>query len=126
MSIQVVFRNIEATEALKDHATKRVEKFRKLVTYPMEIHVLLSLQKTYQAAEVTCRAEHKELVATGKTKNMYESIDEACHKIENQIKKNREKRKGHGSAHLATRPKSLRAAADVEAEIPHREKKILR
>lgn len=126
MSIQVVFRNMEATEALKEHATKRTEKLRKFVTYAMDIHVLLSIQKAFQCAEVTCHAEHKDLVATGKTKDMYESIDQACHKIETQLKKERERRKGHSSAHLTIRPKSLRAATDVDADIPHREKKALR
>ena len=122
MGVQVVFRNIDATGALKEHAIKKVEKFRKFVTYPMDIHVLLSLQKTLQYAEITCHAEHKNLVATSKTKNMYEAIDLACHKIEAQLKKEREKKKGHNNAHAISR-KTRRAGSDVEAEIPHRQKR---
>ena len=125
MNVHFTFRNIEATEALKDHVTKKVEKFNKFVTYPMEVHVILSAEKTYQRAEITVHAEHKELVADDRSKDMYESIDLVVHKIEAQLKKEREKRKGHHSAHRVERNGSEKLAADVKAEIPHRSKKVL-
>lgn len=124
MGLHFTFRKIEATEALKDHVTKKVEKFKKFVTYPMEVHVLLSLEKPLHCAEITCHAEHRELVALAKTKDLYESIDAAVHKIEAQLKKEREKKKGHNSARLAVRPTALKLARDVKADLPHREKKI--
>jgi len=124
MTLTLTFRKIDATEALKDRITKKVEKFAKYVTYPMEIHVLLSLDKPYQCAEITCHAEHKVLVAIAKSKDLYESMDLCVHKIEHQLKKEREKKKGHKSARLAGRPTALKLARDVNADVPHREKKI--
>jgi putative sigma-54 modulation protein len=125
MNVHFTFRNIEATEALKDHVTKKVEKFNKFVTYPMEVHVILSAEKAYQQAEITVHAEHKELVAEDRSKDLYESIDQVVHKIEAQLKKEREKRKGHSAAHRVERASSDKLAADVNAEIPHRSKKLL-
>ena len=124
MELTITFRKIKGTEALKDYVTKKVSKFEKYVNYPMEVHVLISLEKPYQCAEITCHAEHKQLVAVAKAKDLYESIDLAVHKVESQLKKEREKRKGHTSGHLAARPASLRLGQDIEAELPHREKKI--
>lgn len=117
------FRNIEATEALKDHVTKKVEKLQKYITYPMEVHVRFNVEKTYHYVEVDCHAEHSDMVAMAKTKDLYESIDMAMHKLEAQFKKEREKRKGHKSAHLVSRPAALKLATDVNADLPHREKK---
>ena len=127
MPVHFTFRNMEATDALKQHTLKKVEKFNKFVTYPMEIHFFLSIEKTLHCAEMTCHAEHRELVAIAKTKDLYESVDSVVHKIEAQLKKEREKKKGHGSAHLSTRPTvALKLAKDVEAELPHLEKKVSR
>lgn len=123
MSLNMSFRKVKATEALKEHVEKRVAKFSKFVSYPMKIDVHLSIDKAYQCAEITCHAEHRHLVAVAKSKDLYESIDLVAHKIETQLKKEREKHKGHAKAHLAVRPKALRLATDVGADLPHREKK---
>jgi putative sigma-54 modulation protein len=126
MTLHLAFRNIEATEALKARIEKRVEKLSKFVNYPMEVHVRMGLEKTLHCAEITCHAEYRDLVAVAKTKDLYESIDEAAHKIEAQLKKEREKKKGHQAGHAVVRPAALKLAADVAAELPHLEKKARR
>ncbi len=125
MSLHFAFRKIEATEAIKEKIEKRVGKFKKFVTYPMEIHVMLSLEKLFHCAEITLHAEHKHMVAIAKTKNLYESIDLAAAKIEMQLKKEREKHKGHKLAHKLTRPRAAKLASDVGAVLPHMEKKTV-
>jgi putative sigma-54 modulation protein len=123
MSYHFAFRKIAATDALKAKIEKRVQKFEKFVSYPMETHVMLSLEKMLHCAEITCHAEHKILVAVAKTKDLYESIDLAAKKIEMQLKKEREKHKGHKQAHKVARAKAVRLASDVGAVIPHLAKK---
>lgn len=126
MSLQLAFRRIEASEALKKKIEKRVAKFRKFVTYPMDIHVMLSLEKLQHCAEITCHAEHKNLVAIAKTKDLYESIDLAAHKIEMQLRKEREKHKGHKLAHKVARGRAAKSGSDVGASLPHSEKVAVR
>ncbi len=123
MSYHFVFRKIEATDALKAKIEKRIKKFERLISYPMETHVILTLEKVLHCAEITCHAEHRVLVAVAKTKDLYESIDLAAKKIEMQLKKEREKHKGHKLAHLASRPASTKLASDVKAVLPHLSKK---
>ena len=124
MSLHLAFRKIEATEALKNHIAKRVEKFRKFVTYPIDIDVRLSLEKVYHCVEISVQAEYRTLVAISKTKDLYESIDMAVKKIESQLKKKRDLKKGHAASHSLARPATaLSLASDVQADIPHREKK---
>jgi putative sigma-54 modulation protein len=121
MNVNIVFRKIPATEALKSYVEKKTKKFFKYVTYPMEVHVIVSVEKPNHMAEITCHAEHKDLVAVAKTKDLYESIDLAIQKIETQLKKNREMHKGHKKAHETAR-RGSKLATDVPAMIPHREK----
>lgn len=123
MSYNFSFRKINATDALKAKIEKRIKKFEKYVTYPMDTHVIISLEKVLHCAEITCHAEHKVLVAVAKTKDLYESIDLAAKKIEMQLKKEREKHKGHALAHQTGRPKALKLASDVAAVLPHLTKK---
>ena len=125
MNVHFTFRNITSTDAIKEHVTKKVEKFGKFVTYELDVHVRCFVEKPYHNCEITVYAEHQELVAIATTKDLYEAIDLTVHKIENQLKNEREKRKGHKSARLATRPKALKLAQDVGADIPHQEKKKL-
>jgi len=125
MSVHFAFRQIEATDAIKAKIEKRVEKFRKFITYPVDIHVMLSLEKLTHVAEITLHAEFKSMVGVGKTLNLYESIDLAAKKIETQLRKEREKHKGHELAHKVARPKkAAKLASDVGAILPHREKKL--
>lgn len=97
MELQFTFRNIEATDALKSHVTKRVNKVQKYIRYPVDVHVYLSLEKTEACAEMTLHAEHKDLVVKSKSQDLYESIDQAVHKLESRLKKERDKKKNHGS-----------------------------
>ena len=125
MGLHFTFRKLAPTDALKQHVEKKVEKFQKYVTYPIEIHVLLSVDKPYHTVEITCYAEHRQLVAIAKTHDLYAAIDLAEHKMEARLKKEREKKKGHKSAHLINRkPRALKLAKDVQANVPHLEKKL--
>ncbi|MBM4302765.1 MAG: ribosome-associated translation inhibitor RaiA [Deltaproteobacteria bacterium] len=119
MSLHLNFRNIESTDAIKQHIEDKVDKFKKFVTYPMEIHVILSVEKTLHCVEITCHAEHKDFIATSKSKNLYESIDVCSHKIEAQLKKEREKKKGHNSAHKIASRHAEKLGADIKAIFPH-------
>lgn len=126
MSLNITFKNLESTEAIKAYVEKKTEKFRKYVTYPMEVHVLLSIEKGFHHAEITSHAEFHDLVATAKTEDLYESIDAVVAKIETQLKKEREKKKGHGTAHTIARNGDNELASDVDADLPHQGKAILK
>ena len=119
MAVHFQFKNIDATDALKSHIEKRVEKFEKFVSYSMEIHIFLKLEREQHIAELKCHAEHKEMVATAKEEDLYAAIDMVCHKIEAQLKKEREKRKGHSTAHRALEADPEALPIDIMAEVPH-------
>lgn len=125
--IHITFRNLPATEAIKEAAEKKAERIMAMtgVSYPVEIFVRLGREKTVFWAEFTCRAEHRELVAHVETKDMYEAIDGAGRRVMQQLRRERQKKSGHGSARKSAKAGTARRiATDVEAEIPHREKRL--
>ncbi len=119
MKLTFDFQHMEASAAIQDLVTKKIEKFQKYFAYPLEFHIRAGVDASDEWVEITCRAEHKALVSEAKTNDMYESIDMACAKMETQLKKEREKRKGHEAAH-----KDLtHLGEDVGLEVPHLGKK---
>jgi len=123
MTLNFTFKKVEPTEALKQYVEKKIDKFQKYISYPMDVHAILSVDKAYHHAEITLHAEHRPLVAVAKSKNLYESIDQVVHKLEAQLKKEREKRKTRNSTHYSNQFSSLKLAKDVKADVPHTEKK---
>lgn len=119
MKLTFDFQHMNASEAVKDLLTKKIEKLQKYVGYPLDFKIRAGLDGTEQWVEITCRAEHRTIVAEGKTTDMYEAIDLACGKMETQLKKEREKRKGHETAHRDI----THSGEDVGLEVPHLGKK---
>ena len=57
MRINVTFRHMEATDALREHAEKRVRRVAKYVHRPVDAHVILSVVKRRHIAEVVFKAD---------------------------------------------------------------------
>ena len=118
MSVRITFRKIEGTPAIEAYVRKKTDKVFKLVTYPMEIHVILSVGKVEHRVEIASHAEHHDLVAKASSDNLYKTIDAAVLKLTNQLKKLREKRKGHSAAGVTGR-NGKHFGEDVAIQVPH-------
>jgi putative sigma-54 modulation protein len=101
MQVNITFRNMFATEALRNHVQdklgKVVDKYLDKVT---EAHVTLSLERYLHQADVNLHAGHFHVRGKEKSEDMYASIDMAIDKIERQLKKHKERLKNHRPAHV--------------------------
>ena len=106
MNIAITFRQMEATEAVRGYATDKVGKLQKFLRQPMKGHVILSIEKRTQVAEVNIHAGSEHYHATETSEDMYASIDKVIDKLERQIRESKEalssKKKGadRASDHL--------------------------
>jgi len=107
MDINVTFRHMNPSDALKDYAEAKFEKFKKYLHEPVEVHVVLQVQKIRQLAEVTVKAKHFRFHGMEESQDMYASIDLAAGKIERHLKKHKEKVKNHKSV-SSTRDAAVR------------------
>lgn len=95
MHVNVTFRHMESTEALKKYAEQRTEKLTKYLVEPVEIHWVLSVEKFRHKAEATVVAKNLSVKAHEETEEMYATIDNLIAKLEKQCKKHKEKTKQH-------------------------------
>ncbi len=115
MNINVTFRHMETTEALKQYAIDKVSKIKKYIDAPIEVHVVLSVEKFRHIAEVSFTINGFVVKGQEETEDMYAAIDMVMDKIERQVRryKDRLKRKrGAGSAEEKMRVKMNVVAVD--------------
>jgi putative sigma-54 modulation protein len=95
MKISVTFRNAEGENWQKDYVDDRLKKMKKYIDRPVEAHVVLSVEKFRNVAEVNLMADGLNVNAKEESKDMHLAIDNAIEKIERQLKKRKEKIRGH-------------------------------
>jgi putative sigma-54 modulation protein len=104
MQILVTFRNIEATDALRQYADAKVRRVvSKYFRRPLEGHVVLAVSKRRHRAEITVSADRVTLNAQDETGDLYSAIDLAVDKIERQAKKRKTRRTVRKGATAAPR-----------------------
>ena len=101
MQVNITFRNMFATDALRNHVHDKlarvVDKYLDKVT---EAHVTLSLERYLHQADINLHAGHFHVRGKDKSEDMYASIDTAIDKIERQLKKHKERLKNHRPTHI--------------------------
>ena len=109
MNIAITFRQMEATESVKNHATEKVAKLQKFLKQPMMAHVTLSCEKgRMHCVEVDVRAGADHFHAHERSEDMYASLDLVIGKLEAQVREAKSaatsQRKGadRASQHLLT------------------------
>jgi putative sigma-54 modulation protein len=91
LQVNVTFRHMEASDALKDYVMDKVGKVEKYLHPPVDAHVVLSVEKFIHHADITVSAGGVAIRGTERSEDMYSSIDMAIEKIERQAKKHKEK-----------------------------------
>ncbi len=91
MQVNITFRHLEPTEALKSHVRDRAQHVQRYIDRPTECHAVLHVENLDHHAEVTVKAGRFLRRGSAKTEDMYASIDQAVDKIERQLKKHKEK-----------------------------------
>ncbi len=112
MQVNITFRHLDPTEALKTHVRERVQHVQRFVDRATEAHAVLHVENLEHRAEITVKAGRFLLRGTAKTPDMYASIDAAADRIEKQLKKHKERihslHKTNGQAAKAVAPVEVR------------------
>jgi putative sigma-54 modulation protein len=91
MNVNVTARHFEMQDDVRDHAIQRVEKIQKFGHALMDAHVVLDVEKHRQIAEISVHGGHSTFTGRAESHDMIQSIDDACEKVENQIKRHADK-----------------------------------
>jgi putative sigma-54 modulation protein len=95
MQISVSFRNCDPSDHLKEYAENRMGRLKKYLEEPIEIHLVLSIQKFRHTVDATISSNGVKTKAQEETGDLYSAIDMVQDKIEKQVKRHRDKVKNH-------------------------------
>lgn len=95
MNVTTTFRHMEQSEALKAYAEEKLERVKKYIEGPITAQVYFSVEKIRHIVEIVISARGVNTKASEATNDMYAAVDAAIDKIERQLKRYKEKLKGH-------------------------------
>lgn len=117
MKKTITFRHMDATDAIRNHVEEQLTHLEKYLIKPTEIHVILSVEKFRQKAEVTVHEQNFNAQAFEVSDDLYVSIDKAIHKVQSQIKKHKEKIQEHHKHHHSVAEVSAQAESEYQARL---------
>lgn len=97
MQLDITFRHVDSSEALKNYAREKIERVSKYVDRPMEGHVVISSERHEKKVDIQIHVHQANLTLRGKahTGDVYASVDSAVDKIERQVRRYKDKLKHH-------------------------------
>ena len=95
MQVNITFRHLDSTEALKAYARDKLDHMQRYIDRPGEAHVVLYVDNLEHHADINMKAGGFHLRGQAKSEDMYASIDLAADKIQRQLKKHKDKLKNY-------------------------------
>ncbi|MBL0700288.1 MAG: ribosome-associated translation inhibitor RaiA [Desulfosarcina sp.] len=95
MQTNVMFKNLDHSEDLKSYVQGKLDRFDKLLDNPAMATVVLSMQKFRRIAEINISGDRLNIKGKEETEDIYSAIDNVLDKLQKQIKKNKQKTRGH-------------------------------
>jgi putative sigma-54 modulation protein len=86
MNVSITFRHMDASEAIKKHASAKLSKLQRFLRQPMTAKVTISVDKLKHVAEARISSGGAHLEAKESSDDMYLSIDRMIEKLDRQIR----------------------------------------
>ena len=118
MQIDITFRRMDPSDALRNYLTDKMGRIRKFLARPSHAHVVLTSERFRNKADITLTLNNGLFVKGVDTSDdMYFSIDQALARIEKQLRKYKEKIQSHKPAPaVAMKLADHTLEADIETE----------
>ena len=101
MIIEVSFRQMTQSDALRSYIEEKLGKILKPLSEPISAQVVLQVEKYRHIAKVTISANGIVIKGKEETNDMYSSIDIVTDKLDRQVKKFRDRIQQHGGRDIA-------------------------
>ncbi|MCD6319915.1 MAG: ribosome-associated translation inhibitor RaiA [Candidatus Desulfofervidaceae bacterium] len=95
MQISVTFRNIRPSESIKSYAEKKIGRLQRFLRSDnIEANLVVSVEKFRHLVELNIWADGDNIYGKEEAEDIYAAIDTVMDKVERQISKLKEKKKG--------------------------------
>jgi len=96
MQISITFKNIDSSDSLKTHIHEKFDKLDKMLDYPADAHIVLSVEKLRNIVDINLHCDKLKLFAKEESENnMYAAIDALSDTVKLQIRKYKDKQRRH-------------------------------
>jgi putative sigma-54 modulation protein len=95
MNLKITGHHVEVTPALHDYVTNKLDRVIRHFDHVTSVHVILSVAKLKQKAEVTLHVRGKDIYADCDDADLYAAIDAVADKLDRQVVKHKEKTNNH-------------------------------
>ncbi len=104
MNINITGHHIEITAAIRDYVHSKLDRVIRHYDNVTSTHVILSVDKLNQKAEITLHVKGKDIHADSVETDLYAAIDTLVDKIDRQMVKHKEKISTHTNEGLKRQP----------------------
>jgi putative sigma-54 modulation protein len=95
MNLNITGHHVEVTPALHDYVIGKLERVIRHFDHVTSVHVVLSVQKLNQKAEITLHVKGKDIYADAENGDLYAAIDILADKLDRQVLKHKGKVSNH-------------------------------
>ena len=95
MNLNITGHHVEVTPALHDYVIGKLDRVIRHFDHVTSVHVVLSVQKLKQKAEITLHVKGKDIYADAEDGDLYAAIDLLADKLDRQVLKHKEKVTNH-------------------------------
>jgi putative sigma-54 modulation protein len=95
MNLNITGHHVEVTPALRDYVTGKVDKVIRHFDHVTSVHVILTVEKLVQKAEITLHVKGKDIFADSSDADLYAAIDMLIDKLDRQVLKYKDKNRDH-------------------------------
>jgi len=106
MNLNVSGHHLEVTPALRDYVREKLGRVTRHFDHVIDAHVVLSVDKLRQKAEVTLHVRGKDIHCACEDQDLYAAIDLLIDKLDRQVLKYKDKRqdRSHETPRRAENP----------------------
>jgi putative sigma-54 modulation protein len=94
MNLNLSGHHLEVTPALRTYVQSKLERVKRHFDHVIDAHVILTVEKLRQKAEVTLHVRGKELHCESEEQDLYAAIDLLVDKLDRQVLRYKEQRNG--------------------------------
>ena len=87
MNLNVSGHHLEVTPAIRGYVQEKLERVKRHFDHVIDAHVILSVDKLRQKAEVTLRLRGKDIHCACAEQDLYAAIDLLVDKLDRQVQK---------------------------------------
>lgn len=95
MNLKLTTRHFEITDALRNHAEKKISKFKHYFDAIVDLDLIMEKENTEFKTSITFDVDKKRFHIETKDHDMYDAVDKLMDKVERKIRRHREKISSH-------------------------------